>query len=505
MQPNAALDLAGVSLSYSGRRVLDGVSLTVTPGRVHALVGENGAGKSTLIRVACGLATPEAGSVTVGGGRLPMGLPHEAIRAGVGVVHQHFMLVPTMSVVDNVALGAEARRGILGLCVDRATVRRRIVDLSAQHALPVDPDAIVSELAVGERQRVEILKVLYRGARVLLLDEPTAVLSPGEVTALLATLRSLAAAGAAVLFVSHKLDEVFVVADDVTVLRRGRVVLSVQRSMTTADVVARSVVGGDLPARISLRAVEDANPRVGLTLARVNAPGITEVTLSIAEGEVVGVAGVEGNGQRVLAEVIAGLTEVTSGDVCVGAKNLAGLGVAARRSLGVGYVPEDREGTGLLPDLSIAENIALGLPDNVSRGGRLDRAAMETMARAVIKDFSVRPEDPWAPVASLSGGNQQKVLLGRELTRNLTVLVVAQPTRGVDLGSSAEIHTALRAARARGVAVLLVSSEVEELRALSDRIVVMRRGTMVGELTPAEATDTRLGSLMVGPQKANTP
>lgn len=492
------LSFESVSRSYGAARVLDGVSWRLPPGRVLALVGENGAGKSTAIRVACGLVAPDAGEVRVDGVALPSGDSAAAIRAGVGVVHQHFMLIPELSVADNVALGAEPRTGPLGLWIDRARVRRELRSLAEKHALPVDPDALVGSLSVGERQRVEILKVLFRGARALLLDEPTAVLSPREVGSLLDTVRSLAKGGAAVMFVSHKLDEVFAVADRVVVLRRGRVTLAKDVTETSRAEVAEAVVGSALSthAEDARKAPDPASP--GLELDGVSTRGMGPVSLTIARGEVVGVAGVEGNGQRALAEVIAGLEPLTAGRVRVGGRDLGASGVAERRANGVGYVPEDREGRGLVGELTVAENVMLGDPTVAGREGRFDRAEAARRAKDLITRYGVRPADPWAVVRDLSGGNQQKVLLGREVARDLTALVVAQPTRGVDLGATEELHAALREARDRGVSMLLISSELEELRTLSDRIVVMRGGRVVGELKPSEATDARLGDLMVG-------
>ncbi len=492
------LTFDSVSRSYGAARVLESVSWTVEPGRVLALVGENGAGKSTAIRVACGLVAPDSGEVRAAGAPLPPGDSAAAIRAGVGVVHQHFMLIPELTVADNVALGAEPRTGPLGLWVDRARVRREVAALSEKHALPVDASALVSSLSVGERQRVEILKVLYRGARALLLDEPTAVLSPREVGALLDTVRALAKGGAGVMFVSHKLDEVFAVADHVVVLRRGKVTLSKPIAETSRVEVAEAVVGSAVPSHHGGARSELDASRVGISLESVRAKSLGPITLQIARGEVVGVAGVEGNGQRALAEVIAGLEPALEGRVLIGGEDVSASGVAARRAMGVGYVPEDREGRGLVGDLTVAENVMLGDPSIASRDGRFDRAEAERRARSLIARYGVRPDDPWAVARSLSGGNQQKVLLGRELARELTALVVAQPTRGVDLGASAELHAALREARDRGAAMLLVSSELDELRALCDRVVVMRGGRIVGELSPAEASDARLGDLMVG-------
>ncbi len=492
------LSLSSIVRICGATRALDGASLSMRAGRVLALVGENGAGKTTAIHVACGLVAPDSGEVRAAGRSLPPGDAAAAIAAGVGVVHQHFMLVPAMSVADNIALGAEPRTGPLGLFVDRARVRREVLALAERHALPVDPDARVESLGVGERQRVEILKVLYRGARALLLDEPTAVLAPGEVDALLDTVRALAADGASVLFVSHKLDEVFAVADDIVVLRRGRVVLAKARADTTRDEVANAVVGeGHAPLEVHARAAS-VEARVALELQNVSTEGLGPISLRVMAGEVVGVAGVEGNGQRALAELIAGLAPVRAGVVRFDGRDAAGEGVVARRRAGIGYVPEDREGRGLVGELSVAENVMLGDPEVAASEGRFDRAEAARRAVAVIDRYGVRPADPWAPVHSLSGGNQQKVLLGRELARSLKVLVVAQPTRGVDLGAARALHEALREARAAGVAIVLISSELDELRALSDRIVVMRRGAFVGELRPDEAVDARLGALMVG-------
>lgn len=489
------LSLQGVTHAFGPLRVLDDVSLVVPSGHVVALVGENGAGKSTLIRCACGLLAPDAGRIAVDDVALPPGDAQAAIAAGIGVVHQHFMLVPTLSVADNVALGAEPRTGLLGLRVDREASRARVVALARAHGLPVDPEARVGDLSVGERQRVELLKVLFRGAKTVLFDEPTAVLSPREVGALLDTLRALAASGRGVLFVSHKLDEVFAVADTVVVLRRGRVTLSGARGALTATGVTEAILGAaprEVPAPLSA-----PRPGEGLVLMGLEAEGVGPVTLAVAPGEIVGVAGVEGNGQRPLAEAIVGLRHAR-GTVTLRGRALSALDVAGRRAAGLGFVPEDREGRGLLAALSVAENVLLGDPEVASRGGRFDRAEAERRAMAVIHRFDVRPPAPWVRVSDLSGGNQQKVLLGRELSRSLAALVVAQPTRGVDLGAAAVIHAALRDAAGHGVAVLLISSELDELRALAHRVVVLRRGVLVGDLPVADATDARLGELMVG-------
>lgn len=496
------LELRDVSVRFGDRDALCGVNLTLEPGRVHALVGENGAGKSTLIRVACGLLAADAGEVVTGGSALPPGDPAAASRAGVGVVHQHFMLVDTLSVLDNIALGAEPRRGPLALRVDRDEVRRRARQLALKHALPVELDALAESLPVGVRQRVEILKVLFRGARVLLLDEPTAVLSPGEVTALLDTVRALADGGAAVLFVSHKLDEVFAVSNHITVLHRGRVTLSRARPACSPDEVARAVVGGAaLPAEPPPRA-ERVGVESALTIENAFAAEIYDVSLSVRAGEVLGVAGVEGNGQRALAELVAGVLPIASGRVTLRGVDITRETPARRRLAGLRWVPEDRERQGLLPSLSIAENLCMGDPALVAGGARYRRDDAEALARKVIERFDVRPPEPLAVVGALSGGNQQKVLVGRELVTVPAAAVIAQPTRGVDLGASAEIHRAIREARDGGCAVLLISSELDELRRLSDRVAVLRKGRVVAEMSARDATDEALGPHMLGGVRA---
>jgi ABC-type uncharacterized transport system ATPase subunit len=495
----SSLRLEGIARTYGARPVLEGVSLGVEAGRVTALVGENGAGKSTLLKIAAGLVGPDRGEVRVDDRVLPTADPLAAQAAGIGVVHQHFMLVDTLSVADNVALGLEPRRGPLGLRIDRAAARARVVALSARHGLPVNPDALTGALSVGERQRVEILKVLYRGARVVLLDEPTAVLSPTEVHALLDTVRALAAEGVGVLLVSHKLDEVYAVADTVAVLRRGKIVREGPTATLSRAEVAAAVVGeGRTLAAPPPRARPPrADRAVGLRIEGLVAPGIHGVDLAVAPGEIVGLAGVEGNGQRDLAACVAGVATATAGRTTLDGADITAWSVAQRRGAGLGWVPEDREGRGLLPELTVAENLALGDPDLVAGTGAYDPRATRDAARALLARFQVRPADPDAPLRDLSGGNQQKVLLGRELGRPLKALVVAQPTRGVDLAARAEIHAALGEARDAGVAVLLISSDLDELRALCTRVAVLRRGRVVGEVPVEEATDTKLGAWMV--------
>jgi simple sugar transport system ATP-binding protein len=493
----------GLRKVYGDCVSLDGASLDLAPGRVHALVGENGAGKSTLIRCLCGLVAADAGSVTVDEVELAPGDLRASLAAGVGVVHQHFMLAEALTVAENVVLGAEPRRGLFGWGLDRAAMNARVQALAEAHGMPVDPTAAVAALGVGERQRVEILKVLHRGATVVLLDEPTAVLSPAEVEGLLATIRAMAAQGAAVLLVTHKLDEVFAVADEITVLRRGRVVLSAATADTSRAAVTAAVVGDDghtVPGKVEAveAEAEGAEAAEALAVRGVRGGGAGPFTLTLRAGEVLGVAGVEGNGQRALLELLAGLRPCEAGSITVEGADVTREGVAGRRLRGVGFVPEDREGHGLFGELTVAENLALGDVAAATRGGRFDGAMARLTAERVIARFDVRPADPDAALASLSGGNQQKVLVARELLTATRVLLVAQPTRGVDLRAAEVIRAALRGLRAEGVAMVLVSSELDELRTLSDRVMVLRRGAVVGEVAASEATDATLGAWMVG-------
>ncbi len=498
----SAFSMHAIVKAYGSRPVLDGVSLSVGAGRVLGLVGENGAGKSTLLKIAAGLLAPHGGEVRVDGVALPWADPMAARTAGIGVVHQHFMLVDTLSVADNVALGDEPRRGPWGLRVDREAARARVAALSARHGLPVDPGARVGGLSVGERQRVEILKVLYRGARVVLLDEPTAVLSPAEVGALLDTVRALGADGVAVVLVSHKLDEVYAVADAVAVLRRGHIVVEGKVAEVSRSAVAAAVVDGGRPQEKETTASQSPRARPAdqtpaLRLEGLRCPQVDGVSLAVAPGEIVGIAGVEGNGQRDLAACIAGLVPPSAGTIHLAGVDITAWSVARRRAAGLGWVPEDREGRGLLPDLSVADNLALGDPALAAGTGLYAPGPAREAARRLLVRFQVRPSDPEALLRDLSGGNQQKVLLGRELGRTLQALVVAQPTRGVDLGAGAEIHGALREARDAGVGIVLLSSDLDELRALCSRVAVLRRGQIVGEVAVEDATDARLGAWMV--------
>jgi simple sugar transport system ATP-binding protein len=490
------LSLSRVHKQYGGRPVLDDVSLSLEPGRIRALVGENGAGKSTLVKIACGMVAPDDGSIVFDSRPVTGWSAREATRAGLGVVHQHFTLVETLTVADNVVLGREPRRGPLGLFVDRDKARERVRLLGEKHGLVIDPDRRVQSLSVGERQRVELLRVLDTGARCVLFDEPTAVLSPSEVRALLDVMRSLANSGAALLFISHKLDEVFAIADDVTVLRRGKVVLDERKESVTREQVTGAVVGGAVPELRSERAMSDGS--VALSVSELECEGVRALSLSVRRGEVLGIAGVEGNGQRALFEAIAGITTIHKGTIAIDGRDCTRASALDRRRAGLGFIPEDREHTGLCGPLSIAENLFLGDPGAATGDAILSATQLRAHAVRVIERYDIRPTDPDAAVQSLSGGNAQKVLVARELERPLKALLLAQPTRGVDIGAATAIRQHLLDARDKGLAVVLVSSELDELRALSDRVAVMFRGQIVTEIPAHEASDERLGPWMIG-------
>jgi simple sugar transport system ATP-binding protein len=479
------------------------VSLSVMRGEVHAVIGENGAGKSTLMRALYGMSPPTRGEVRIGGEIIARPSVAAAIARRVGMVHQHFMLVPTLTAAENVVLGREPRRGPF---VDARRAEREIAELSARFGLGVEPRRLVSSLSVGEAQRVEIVKVLWRGADVLILDEPTAVLTPPEVAELFDVLRGLVADGKTVILVTHKLDEVLALATRVTVMRRGEVVAEPWNNgprTTTAAELARLMVGRDLaaapPRPVTNAAAGDARERLRVEHLSVRRDdgtrALDDVSLSVRGGEILGVAGVEGNGQSELALAIAGVTRADAGRVLVDGHDVTHASVRARQRLGVAHVPEDRHARGVILEFCVADNVRLGQEE-------LDGARLATYTRKIIERLDVRPTDARAQMGSLSGGNQQKVVVGRELGRELGVLVCAQPTRGVDVGAIERIHAELAHARIAGKAVLLVSADLDELLALSDRIGVLYRGRVAGcvDNVPGRRAEIRaeVASLMLG-------
>jgi simple sugar transport system ATP-binding protein len=477
------------------------VNLTVQRGTVHAIVGENGAGKSTLMKTLYGMHRPDEGTIVIDGETVVMHSPADAIARGIGMVHQHFQLADNLTVLENIVLGDEpTRAGWL----DFRAARARIRDISDRYGLDVDPDALVEELGVGERQRIEIIKVLYRGARTLILDEPTAVLVPQEVDELFDALRELKAEGLAIIFISHKLDEVLKVADEITVIRRGTTVATVLPADVTAKQLAELMVGSELPTpQTHESTVTDVVEirLVDLTLDSLEGRRLLDtISFDIHRGEVLGIAGVEGNGQNELVEAIMGMRTPTSGRIELAGRDITSLSTRARREAGIAYIPEDRIRHGLLMEAPLWENRILGhqtKPPNV-RGPFIDRAGARADTERIVREYDVRTPSIDVLASSLSGGNQQKLIVGREMSGDPTVLIASHPTRGVDVGAQAAIWDLLRAARREGLAVLLISADLDELIGLSDTIQVILRGRLVATADPMTVTPEELGSAMTG-------
>lgn len=494
----ASVVLTGITKRFPGVVANSDVHLTVARGEVHALCGENGAGKSTLMKILYGMQQPDEGTIEVNGEQLSFRSPSDAISAGIGMVHQHFMLADNLTVLENVVLGAESQLGI------GAKARTKVAELAASTGLDVDPGVLVERLGVADRQRVEILKVLYRGARIVILDEPTSVLVPQEVDELFATLRSMQAEGYTFLFISHKLDEVRAIADTVTVLRRGTTVGTVDPKRVTSRRLAEMMVGSELPSpetrtsTVTERAVLTLD---GLTLRTPDGrPLLKSVDVVVHAGEVLGIAGVEGNGQTELVETIMGIRRASSGRIVLGDRVITRAGTLARREAGIGYIPEDRTRQGLLLTKPLWVNRILGYQTRrpAATGPLLDLRGARADTERIVRDFDVRTPGIEVAAAALSGGNQQKLVVGRELSGEPQLLLASHPTRGVDVGAQAAIWDQIRSARARGLAVLLVSADLDELIGLSDTIKVMLRGELVAEADPASVTPEDLGSAMTG-------
>jgi simple sugar transport system ATP-binding protein len=504
-----AVELRGITKRYGRLVANDGIDFSLRRGEVHALLGENGAGKSTLVRVLYGLAVPDSGEILVDGRPTPIRSPRDAIAAGIGLVSQHFSLVAPLTVAENVVLGAGE-----GFRVDRDAARRRVAAVSERVGIRVDPAARVETLSVGQRQRVEILKALYRDCRVLLLDEPTAVLAPQETEALFATIARLRTAGLSVVFITHKLHEVSAITDRVTVLRRGVVVGTVATAATDHGRLARLMIGRPMAALVEPDAATpagDGGPggpaggpagAVVLRVERLHAtgahgrPAVRGVSLEVRGGELLAIAGVAGNGQTELADVLCGVRPPTSGSVRVDGVELAGAGPARIAAAGVGRIPEDRHAA-VVGDLSVAHNLALERLRDYRRGLRLDQRRMTADAERLIARFAIKA-GPGDPVRTLSGGNIQKVLLARVLARQPKLVVVSQPTRGLDVGATEYVRAQLLAQRDAGAAVLLLSEDLDEILALADRIAVLYEGALVGELPGRGADLDRLGLLLTG-------
>lgn len=498
------IELRNITKRFGSVAANDNVSINIKKGTIHAIVGENGAGKSTAMKIAYGFYTPDAGEILIDGKPAKINNPHDAINLGIGMVHQHFMLVETMTVAENIILGAETG-GAANLDLNDA--RERIERLSNELNLAINPDAIVETLSVGQQQRVELLKALFRNAEVLILDEPTAVLTPPEVVEFFQILRRMREAGKTVVIITHKLDEVLAISDEVTVMRDGKTVGHVLTKDTNQRDLARMIVGRDVLLR-----VEKSEPKVGETVLavenlRVAGLGkhhvLKNVSFRVKAGEIVGVAGVEGNGQTELIEAIAGLIAANhiAGKIEFLGKNITNFSARKRKEAGIAHIPEDRHRRGLLLDFDLAENSILGVHYQQpisSSAGFLSFASIGGKINSIIKNFDVRPANRTLLARTLSGGNQQKLVIGREFDTKPKLLLVAQPTRGVDIGAIEFIHRKLIELRDAGAAILLVSAELEEVTALSDRLLVIHDGEIVGEVDPQTTGAEQIGLMMTG-------
>jgi simple sugar transport system ATP-binding protein len=499
-----SLEMRGIVKKFPGVLANDRVNFDVKTGEIHALLGENGAGKSTLMKILFGLYQPEEGEVILNGRPITLHSPTDSINHGIGMIHQHFMLVDNLTVAENVALGLKSSREPR---LDLDIVSQRIRDLADKYGLQVDPAAVISRLAVGERQRVEIIKALYRGAALLVLDEPTAVLTPQEVEDIFVIFRQMAADGHALIFISHKLDEIFALTDRVTVLRDGRVVGTRPTSEVTKADLANMMVGREVLLERERPESELGEVRLQLEgVSTVNEDGkrvLEKISLQVRSGEIVGVAGVSGNGQRPLARTIAGLHEVTAGQVLLDGNDVTDLHPAQMFASGISYIPEERMHDGVVKDFSVAENLIL--QDHVrppfSRGIFLAFHYIAEHARRLITAYNVKTPGKDTPAKSLSGGNIQKLILARELSRQPRVLIAAQPTRGVDIGATEYIHNQLLEQRAKGLATLLISEDLDEVKALSDRIAVLFGGEIMGIVQADEVTTEELGLMMAGERR----
>ena len=493
-----AVRLRGIGKRFPGVIANDDINIDVRRGTIHAIVGENGAGKSTLMKILYGVQPPDSGTIEINGDQVTLHSPADAIKSGVGMVFQHFMLADNLTVLENVVLGAEKLHGI------GAKARAEVMRISDAYGLGVDPDRLVEELGVGARQRVEILKVLYRGAKIVILDEPTAVLVPHEVDELFANLRELKAEGFCVIFISHKLDEVLSVADEITVIRRGTTVKTVEPQGVTARQLAELMVGSELPSPST--EASTVTDEVLLRVQHLSLPSdegrplLDDISFEIHRGEILGIAGVEGNGQAELVEAIMGMRAGATGLVELGGQDLSHRSTRERREDGIGYIPEDRHRHGLLLDSPLWENRILGhqFREPSVRHGLIDKGAAREDTQRIITEYDVRTPGPDVLARALSGGNQQKLIVGREMSSDPIMLIASHPTRGVDVGAQAAIWTHIKTARRKGLAVLLISADLDELIGLSDRIEVILRGRIVGAFDPSDVTPEQLGSAMTG-------
>ena len=496
------LELRGITKRFPGVVANDNVNLALNTGEVLSLIGENGAGKSTLMSVLYGMYKPDEGEILIDGTPLVFASPADAIAAGIGMVHQHFMLVPVFTVAENVVLGVEPTGALGKLNIDEA--RRMVREISDKYNLDLDPDAVIEDLPVGVQQRVEIVKVLLRDAKVVVFDEPTAVLTPSEIIEFFEIVKTLVSAGRGVVFITHKLKEALNIADRIAVLRRGKVVGEVDPKAATESQIAEMMVGRPVQLTVDKNSATAGDVVLKVTdLTVLDADGRTHVenvSFEVRAGEIVGIAGVQGNGQTELVEALTGLRKAASGVIALDGKDITHSNPRERHQMGMAHIPEDRQRQGLVGGLSVAENLVLTRyhDDQFSHGVIVDWEAADAIAETLISEYDIRTPNKETGVGTLSGGNQQKVIVARELSRDLRLTIAAQPTRGVDVGSIEYIHSRIVKERDAGTAVLIVSTELEEVMALSDRLLVMYRGKVVAELDPKKVTPMEVGLYMAG-------
>jgi simple sugar transport system ATP-binding protein len=496
-----AVEMRNITKRFGDVVANDRVSLAVGDRSIHAIIGENGAGKSTAMNILYGFYTADEGEILIDGQVRAIRNPSDAIRLGLGMVHQHFMLVEPLTVSENIILGAEP---VAGLAIDYRRARARVREISEQYGLRIDPDARISSLSVGQQQRVEILKTLYRGARILILDEPTAVLTPQEVEEMFKILRGLREQGKTIIIITHKLKEVLELSDNITVMRDGKAVGNLPTAEATAEGLARMMVGREVLLRVEKK---ESHPRDAVlavnNLSFRNADGVTvlnDVSFQVRGGETLGIAGVEGNGQTELIEIIAGLRHQSAGDIELDGRSVTGLDTHDRKRQGVAHIPEDRHRRGLVLSFDLSSNSILGLHRDrpISSGILLNNNVITERARRLVKEYDVRPQNIDLPARALSGGNQQKLIVAREFDIKPKLILVSQPTRGVDIGATEFIHRKLVELRDEGAAVLLVSAELDEVLSLSDRVIVIYEGRIVGEVDPRTVTEEEIGLMMTG-------
>ena len=500
-EKNYAVEMRGITKRFGEVLANDHISLDIADKSIHAIIGENGAGKSTIMNILYGFYTADEGEILIDGQPRSINSPADAIKLGLGMVHQHFMLVEPLTVTENIVLGAEPTHGT---SIDYRKARASVAELSQQYGLKIDPDARIANLSVGQQQRVEILKTLYRGARILILDEPTAVLTPQEVTEMFSILRGLREQGKTIIIITHKLAEVLSLSDNITVMRDGKVVGNLPTAGATAEGLARMMVGREVLLRVKKEEAKPQGPVLSvrdLTLRGTEGKAIlNEVTFEVRAGEILGIAGVEGNGQTELIEILAGLRKATSGKVSLEDKPIDDLNTHQRKRRGIAHIPEDRHRRGLLLNFDLASNSILGVHGDrpISGAVLLNNDVIVERAERLVREYDVRPSDITLPARVLSGGNQQKLIVAREFDIKPRLVLVAQPTRGVDIGATEFIHRKLIELRDAGTAVLLVSAELDEVLSLSDRVVVIYGGSLVGEVDPKSVSEEEIGLMMTG-------